>query len=199
MSNSTFLPDQTQVAQFVGAAHGDLDTVKRMLRETASPQEKDALLNGVSPETNESAIQAAARANQREIVMFLLSQGASGDIFVFAMLGDEKRVDAMLQAEPSLAHAKGARDLPLLYFACLSGNLDIPEMLLSYDAADGKEISLHAAVLSGQSEMVTWLLANGVSDVNTPNDDGKTPLTVALEKGYFEIADMLQSEGGVES
>jgi len=53
-------------------------------------------------------------------------------------------------------------------------------------------------VLSGKSEMVTWLLANGVGDVNTPNYEGKTPLTVALEKGYFEIADMLQSEGGVE-
>lgn len=190
--------DQNIVAQFVAAAQGDLDAVKRILRETASPQEKGALLYGVSPETNETAIQAAARANQREIVTFLLSQGAVADIFVFAMLGMEKNVSDLLQEDASRAHVKSGKGLPLLYFACLSGNPDIPEMLLSYNAADGKEISLHAAVLSGQSEMVTWLLANGVSDVNLPNDEGKTPLTVALEKGYFDIADMLQSEGGIE-
>lgn len=188
----------TKVAQFVAAAQDDLDTVKRILRETASPQEKGALLYAVSPETNETAIQAAARANQREIVMFLLSQGAVADVFVFAMLGMEKNVSDLLEQDASRAHATSGKGLPLLYFACLSGNPDVPEMLLSYDAADGKDISLHAAVLSGQSEMVTWLLANGVSDVNAPNDDGKTPLTVALEKGYFDIADMLQSEGGVE-
>lgn len=190
--------DQTKIVQLVNAATDDLDAVKRILREAASPQEKGALVYGVSPETNETAIQAAARANQREIVMFLLSQGAIADIFVFAMLGMEKNVSDLLQEDVSRAHAKSGKGLPLLYFACLSGNTDLPEMLLSYDAADGKEISLHAAVLSGQPEMVTWVLANGVSDVNALNDDSKTPLSVALDKGYFDIADMLQSEGGIE-
>lgn len=190
--------DYNTIVQFVNAAQDDLDTVKRILREIASPQEKGALLSGVSPETNETAIQAAARANQRDIVMFLLSQGAVADIFVLAMLGMEKNVSDLLQQDAARAHATSGKGLPLLYFACLSGNLDMPEMLLSYDAAEGKEVSIHAAVLSGQPEMVTWLLANGVSDVNAPNDDGKTPLTVALEKGYFDIADILQSEGGVE-
>ena len=55
---------------------------------------------------------------------------------------------------------------------------------------------MHAAVQSGNPDMVNWLLANGIQDVNYPNYENKTPLTVALEKGYFDIADMLQSEGG---
>jgi hypothetical protein len=109
-----------------------------------------------------------------------------------------KRVDEMLTQDPSLAHAKGSHDYPVLYHAALSGNPDIAEMLLSYGGAEERDFALHAAVLSGKSEMVTWLLANGVSDVNMPNFEGKTPLTVALEKGYFDIADMLQSEGGIE-
>lgn len=184
--------EQLLVAQFVNAAHNDLDSVKRLLRENP------ALVNAASSETNETAIQAAAHSNAREIVEFLISQGAPVDICTAAMLGDEKRVDAMLVADPSLAHARAAHDLPLLYFAALSGNDAIAENLLSYGGAEGKEIAMHAAVLSGKSEMVTWLLANGVSDVNMPNADGKTPLTVALEKGYFDIADMLESEGGTE-
>jgi ankyrin repeat protein len=182
--------DQAQVAQFVGAAHGDLDTVKRMLKENP------ALLNAVWQEFDETAIQAATQTGARDIAEFLIGQGAPVDICTAAMLGDETRVDALLQADPALAHAKGSHGLPVLYFAALSGYDAIAENLVSYGGGEGKEIALHAAVLSGKAEMVTWLLANGVSDVNMPNDEGKTPLTVALEKGYFEIADMLQSEGG---
>jgi ankyrin repeat protein len=104
----------------------------------------------------------------------------------------------MLQQNPALAHAKGSHDIPVLYYAALSGNPDIAELLQQYGAGEGKELALHAAVLSGKPEMVTWLLANGVKDVNTTNYENKTPLTVALERGYFDIADMLQSEGGVE-
>jgi ankyrin repeat protein len=184
--------DQELVARFVGNAHGNLDVVKQMLRE--HPE----LLNAVWEQFNETAIQAATQTGARDIAEFLISQGAPVDICTAAMLGDAKRVDALLQADPSLAHAKGSHDIPVLYFAALSGNDAIAENLVSYGGGEGKEIALHAAVLSGKSEMVTWLLANGVGDVNTPNYEGKTPLTVALEKGYFEIADMLQSEGGVE-
>ena len=184
--------DQAAVAEFVGAAHGDLDTVKRMLRDNP------ALLNAVWEQFNETAIQAATQTGARDIAEFLIAQGAPVDICTAAMLGDEKRVDAMLQADPSLARAKGSHDIPVLYFAALSGNDAIAENLLAYGGGEGKEIALHAAVLSGKPEMVTWLLANGVGDVNLPNYEGKTPLTVALEKGYFDIADMLQSEGGVE-
>lgn len=185
--------DQQLVAQFVGNAHGNLDVVKQLLRE--HPE----LLNAVWEAVNETAIQAATQTGQREIAEFLISQGAPIDICTAAMLGDVKRVDAMLQADASLAHAKGSHDYPVLYHACLSGNPDIAELLQQYGGGEGKEFAMHAAVQSGQAEMVTWLLANGVSDVNFPNYENKTPLTVALEKGYFDIADMLQSEGGVEN
>ncbi len=185
--------DQQLVAQFVGNAHGNFDVVKEMLRE--HPE----LLNAVWDQVHETAIQAATQTGQREIAEFLIAQGAPVDICTAAMLGDVKRVDAMLQADPSLAHAKGSHDYPVLYHACLSGNPDIAELLQQYGGGEGKEFAMHAAVQSGSAEMVTWLLANGVSDVNMPNYENKTPLTVALEKGYFDIADMLQSEGGVEN
>ena len=185
--------DQELVAQFVGNAHGNLDVVRSMLQ--ANPE----LLNAVWVDVNETAIQAATQTGQREIAEYLISQGAPVDICTAAMLGDERRVEAFLKQDPALAHAKGSHDYPVLYHAALSGNTRVADLLKQYGGGEGKEFAMHGAVLSGNADMVNWLLANGIQDVNYPNHENKTPLTVALEKGYFDIADMLQSEGGVEN
>lgn len=185
--------DQELVGQFVGNAHGNFDVVKQMLKE--NPE----LLNAVWEEFNETAIQAATQTGQREIVEYLLAQGAPMDICAAAMLGDEARVAEFLKQDPSLANAKGSHDWPVLYHAALSGNPRVADLLkLAGGGEEGKEFAMHAAVRSGNPEMVNWLLANGIQDVNMPNFENKTPLTVALESGYFDIADMLQSEGGAE-
>lgn len=185
-------PEPQLVAQFVGNAHGDFDVVKQML------QEHPELLNAIWQDVNETAIQAATQTGQREIAEYLIAQGAPVDICTAAMLGDERRVEEFLKQDPALARAKGSHGYPVLYHAALSGNTRIADLLKQYGGGEGKEFALHAAVLSGNSDMVNWLLANGVQDVNMPNYENKTPLTVALERGYFDIADMLQSEGGVE-
>lgn len=185
--------NQELVAQFVGNAHGNFDVVKQLL------QEHPELLNAVWEQVNETAIQAATQTGQREIAEFLIARGAPIDICTAAMLGDVERVKELLKQDPSLAHAKGSHEYPVLYHACLSGNIRIPQLLLMYGGADGKEFALHAAVLSGNADMVNWLLANGIQDVNMPNYENKTPLTVALERGYFDVADMLESEGGREN
>jgi ankyrin repeat protein len=191
--SETKMPDPDLVARFVGNAHGNLDVVKQMLSE--HPE----LLNAVWQAVNETAIQAATQTGQREIAEFLIARGAPVDICTAAMLGDVRRVDSMLAQDSALAHARGSHDYPVLYHAALSGNPDVAELLKQYGGGEGMEFALHAAVLSGKPEMVIWLLANGARDVNVPNYEGKTPLTVALERGYFDIADILQSEGGVEA
>jgi ankyrin repeat protein len=114
------------------------------------------------------------------------------------MLGDAVRVQEFLKQDASLANATGSHGIPVLYFAALSGNTAVAEVLDKYGGGEGKEVALQAAVLSGSSDMVNWLLAKGVKNVNLTNYENKTPLTLALERGYFEIADMIQSEGGVE-
>jgi ankyrin repeat protein len=45
-------------------------------------------------------------------------------------------------------------------------------------------------LVSGQSDIVDLLLANG-ADVNQQARNGKTPLHVACEKGFAEIATIL--------
>ena len=184
--------DQEQVAQFVGNAHGNFETVKRML------DENPALLDAVWEQFDETALQAATQMGNREIAEFLLARGAPMHITTAAMLGDAERVEQYLREDPSLARAKGSHDYPIMYHAAMSGNTRVAELLVQYGGGEGKEFALIGAVNHGHAEMVNWLLAHGLSDVNTRDYQGKTPLTLALENGYYEIADMLQSEGGVE-
>jgi hypothetical protein len=46
--------------------------------------------------------------------------------------------------------------------------------------------------------MVQWLLARGVTDINTPNFEKKTALKVAIERGHNEVAELLRANGGTE-
>src|SRR5207248_2012233 len=105
------------------------------------------------------------------------------------------RVAASLEADPSLANAKGAHGIPIMYHAAMSSNTDVTEMLLAHGGGEGINGALHGAVNFGHTEMVAWLLAHGVDDVNALNFDQKTPLSVAEEKGFVEIARMLRGEG----
>jgi ankyrin repeat protein len=59
--------------------------------------------------------------------------------------------------------------------------------------------SLHGAVIFGHRDMVAWLLGHGVDNPNAPNFEGKTPLAVAEEKGYTDIAELLKQHGGIEA
>jgi hypothetical protein len=46
--------------------------------------------------------------------------------------------------------------------------------------------------------MTHWLLVNGVTNVNAPDGFRKTPLKVAIEKGFVDIAAALRDHGGRE-
>lgn len=185
--------DQKLVSQFVGNAHGNLPVVKEMLRDNP------ALLNAVWEQFDETALQAATQTGARDVAEYLISQGAPLEITTAAMLGDEKRVEEFLRSDASLANARGSHGLPVMYHAAMSGNTKVGDVLLAYGGGEGMDLALHSAVNFGHAEMVNWLLAHGVKNVNARNYDGKAPLSVALEKGYYDIADMLQSEGGIES
>jgi ankyrin repeat protein len=192
LNNLTQEFDQGVVAQFVGNGHGNLAVVKQML------EENPALLNAVWEQFNETAIQAATQTGARDVAELLLAHGAPMDITTAAMLGDTDKVEDLLKQDPSRAKAKGSHDIPIMSHAAMSGNTRIADLLLAHGGGEGMDFALHGAVNFGHAEMVNWLLAHGVKNVNVRNYEGKTPLTVALEKGFYDIADMLQSEGATE-
>src|SRR5512140_3378501 len=115
-------PTQEKIDEFVGAAHGDLPTVQRLLEEYPD------LLNRPAS-WGEFAIQAAAQTGQTQIAALLLAAGAPLDICTAAMLGKTDRVQEFLRDDPSLAHATGAHRLPVLYHAAVTGQIPVAEVL----------------------------------------------------------------------
>lgn len=184
---------QELVVPFVLAAHGDPEKVRELLGENP------ALLNAAWAQFDETALQAASHMGNREIALYLLSEGAPSSICTAAMLGMADDVARYLEENPSLSGAKGAHDIPVMYHAALSGNTQVTDLLYDAGTREGIDGALHAAIRFGHLDMVRWLLAHGVADVNVPDYNQKTPLSAAIEGGYEEIAELLRQHGGLEN
>jgi hypothetical protein len=100
----------TDVQEFVGNAHGDLDAVRAAL-------EKDATLAIAAWDWGdgdwETGLGAAAHMGRRDIAELLLAHGARIDLFASAMLGEVEAVRAILSAHPEMREAKGPHGIPL--------------------------------------------------------------------------------------
>lgn len=59
-----------------------------------------------------------------------------------------------------------------------------------------EQTPLHVAVAAGQWEAVAWLIDHG-ADINALDNDGCTPLDVALASSRHEVADLLREYGGI--
>ena len=108
---------------------------------------------------------------------------------------------ALLRAEPATATTKGPHGLTLLYHAAIGGDVEIAaaiKPLLTEDAKDYNS-ALTAAARDGRLEMTKWLLKNGVTNVNATDAFKKTPLTIAMERGHNDVAELLRSEGGLKT
>jgi hypothetical protein len=107
------------VQSFVANAHGDLDTVRKLL------ETEPALVNAAWDWGGgdwETGLGAAAHMGRRDIALFLLERGARLDLFAAAMLGETEVVRAMLGAFPELRDAKGPHGIPLLEHARVGGD-----------------------------------------------------------------------------
>jgi uncharacterized protein len=181
---------QEQIGQFVGVSHGDLAKVKELLE--AEPR----LLDARYEEWDERPIQAASHVGNRPIAEYLLGKGAPLNIFTAAMLGMTEQVRDYLAADASLASANGVHGISILFHAALSGQVEIADLLVANGGGQDASNALHGAVAFGHTEMARWLLGQG-ADPNPRNWQEKTPLQVAEERGYTELAALLREAGGV--
>lgn len=179
---------QEAINNFVIAAHHDLAQVKKSLAEQPD------LLNE-NADWVETPIQAAAHMANRDIMDYLLAEGAPLDICTAAVLGRADDVRAMLADDPGLAEATGAHNIPVMYFAAIVGNEDIAQILLDAGAAinspDGSNSPLHGAAIFGQPKLVKWLLDHDANPY-TVDFEGKTPLERAEANGHEEVAALLR-------
>lgn len=110
--------DAELVREYIIAAHGNLDEVKRLV------QQEPALIHAVinwSEDDWESGLGAAAHTGNRAIAEWLLEQGARMDIFAAAMLGELSIVIEIMQRQPHALHAAGPHGIPLIRHAEMGG------------------------------------------------------------------------------
>jgi hypothetical protein len=122
------------VNEFVLKAHGDLDTVKRLL------DQEPALLTAAWDWGGgdwETALGAASHMGRRDIAQFLLECGAPLDVFAAAMLGETEIVRAMLDRYPQLIDARGPHGIPLRVHA-EKGGADARAVLELLDEVQAK-------------------------------------------------------------
>lgn len=106
------------VKEFVRVSHSDLAAVQQMLTET--PQ-----LLHVSWDWGggdfEAGIEAASHVGDRDIALYLMSQGARANLFTATMLGQTEIVKGFLTSYPYLIHSRGAHGLSLIHHAKKGG------------------------------------------------------------------------------
>lgn len=188
--NAQEMVSQELVEPFVLAAHGNFAKVQELY------EQHPEILNIPWAKFDETALQASSHMGRREIAQYLLSKGAPLNICAAAMLGMQAEVAAFLKQDSSLANARGAHGIPVLFHAAMSGQTEVAALLLEHGGGEGINTALHGAVNFGHIEMVRWLLEHGVTNVNAPNYEQKTPLNVATELGHTEIAELLRARGG---
>lgn len=184
------------VYEFVGAAHANLPRVKEMLA-------KEPLLVNACWDWGggdfELAIGGAAHMGSRDVANYLLDHNARIDIFCAAMLGEKEVVASLIKMKPGIVNVRGPHTYPLLYHVALSGDVPMAVLVRAHlekerVAADCNR-SLHAAVGSGHTDMVEWLLVNGADNPNVKNIFGKSPLEVAETKGFKQVVLLLKKHG----
>lgn len=106
------------VQDFVIYAHSDLAMVKKLLAK------ESGLLNAAmdwGAGDWETALGGASHMGRRDIVLFLLENGARPDLFTAAMLGQLEVVRSLLTLQPKLIDSKGPHGFTLHFHAQVGG------------------------------------------------------------------------------
>ena len=121
----------TLVQNTVNAAHQDLDAVKELVE--AEPTLVNAVCDRGAGDW-ELALGGASHMVKKEIAEYLLSKGARMDVFCAAMLGKKRILEAMIEDDPAIVHAKGPHGIPLLAHAKRSGDDSVVQLLIDHGA-----------------------------------------------------------------
>jgi ankyrin repeat protein len=154
--------------------NGQIDVVKVLLEHVGTEALQETDIQGMT------ALHIAASWDNKEIVSFLLEQGAQADS------RDED----------------GATPFML---ACKMGHMGVVKMLLehmgpqAFQETDTKgRTALHFAASCGKDDIVSFLLGQG-AQANSRDEDGTTPSMIACEHGQIGVARVLLQHVGPEA
>lgn len=148
----------------------------------------------------------AASQRQSDMVELLLAHGAEpnaatetlGTPLMYAVWnGDLASVEALLRGGADI-DLKNIDGKTALMAAAANGHLALVDLLLRYGASVNDRTingwtALMYAVWGRHDAVVARLLEHG-ADVSVVNEDGDSATSIAIERGHFEIANMLRSQ-----
>jgi ankyrin repeat protein len=189
-------------ALFEAAAAGDAAAIAKILakRPKLASAHKDGMSLVVLTGTRNDG-EGFIGTRDNPPLRAVLARSPELDVFDAALVGDERRLAALLAADPTRAtqvHAIGWRPL---HFAAFGGKLAAVKLLL----ASGAELdaraknrfnntALQTALLCGEAETAKFLLDQG-ADVNARQDLGFVPLHEAAFLGRIDLIDLLLDHG----
>lgn len=199
--------DPSRDLELVAAAGtGQLEEVKRLLREGASVDARDPVGN--------TALLAAVLANHLAVAEVLIEAGSdvnepdrrrqSAFLIATSEVGDDARLVELMLEHGADVEARDGYDGTGLIRAAERGYVQIVRRLLESDV-DVDHVNrlgwtaLLEAVLLGDggaahTEVVRLLVEAG-ADAGIADRDGRTPLDHARAKGYREIVTILEAAG----
>jgi len=173
---------------------GDVGAVKALL-------DQDRSLLSAKNQQSQGPVLFAIYNRQNEIRDLLLSRGAVLELHEAAAAGDLPRVKEFVERDRSLAKSYSPDGFPVPALAAVFGHLEVAKYLsakggdLNAVATNGSGYTaLTGSVASGHTEIVKWLLAEGVSP-NYCYANGYTPLLTAAANGHLEILQALLTHG----
>lgn len=189
------LLDQKQVNIFVAKSHGDIETIKDLLKKEPSFVNCARDWGGGDWETG---LGAASHVGRRDIAMLLLDNGARLDVFAATMLGMKGVVAEMLKVRKSLPKTPGPHGISMLSHAIFGKEQakDVFELLLDagadVNAKDKMSMTpLSAAVHVSNAEQVEELLRRGADPANK-NAKGESILEIAKRRKDEKVIGLIK-------
>jgi ankyrin repeat protein len=173
---------------------GNLAAVQSLL-------DADPSLASAKNESGASAVLMSVYTGRREIRDFLLSRGATLELYDAAAVGNLDRVTQIIEKDPSLSRSFSPDGFPVVALAAVFGHLPVARYLAKHGAVvdapatNGSGYNaLTGAVTSGHTEIVRWLLESGANP-NYRYGPGYSPLLAAAANGHLEIVRLLLDHG----
>ncbi|GFI48712.1 phosphocholine transferase AnkX [Lachnospiraceae bacterium] len=166
---------------------------------------------GLGNQKNRMPIHFAAEAGNFQIISMLCNAGAdvnctdNNGVTPLMLLAQNGKTDAALKLlqNPDIdISIKDNEGRMAIDYATSSGLRELVKALtLAEDAhADSYgNTTLHHACWNGQGEVVKILLEKDPASVNKPNDEGESPLILAVRKSNLAIVELLLAAGALPS
>ena len=181
---------------------GDLSAVRESINR------KRTSINAAD-EGGLTLLQAAASGGQKNVVEYLLVQGAEVNVydkkqqtplFCAASAGHKEVVELLITKGADVNHARNPDRWTPLYAAVHAGHKDVVALLISKGGdVNSKGLTgdtpLHTATLQGDRDLAELLIVKG-ADLNAGNTRwANTPLHLAVTSGQEDVVELLVTKG----